>query len=325
MTFSAVGLPAGLTMDPNSGMITGSLPSYATYDLTVSASNPSGSAQQNLRIVVGDKISLTPAMGWNSWTVFNGAITDAKIRAQTAALISTGLANYGYSYMNLDAGWEGGRTATGQPIVGNANFPNMQALGDYIHSQNLKFGVYTLPEPYGYVNDAAGTAGVNIWPDAQTFANWGVDYVKYDGNPPDIVNIKHLSDALLASGRDIDLSISVAGGLKPSADNVALYNGWVQSLRVGADITDFYSNVLTDGVSLVQPWMGYSSPGHWNDPDSLLIGDVVGTGGHLHANGLTLLQQQSQMSIWAMDAAPLLIGSDMTQLSQAAAEYSDES
>ncbi len=314
MTFSAAGLPTGLVLNPQTGLITGSLGNYATYDLTVTATNPSGSDTENFRIVAGDKIGLTPALGWNSWTIFGGGVTETEVEQQAAAMVSTGLSNYGWSYINIDAGWEGGRTAAGQPIQGNANFPNMAGLGSYIHSLNLKFGVYTVPQTVGYAHEIAGTTNTNIWPDAQQFAAWGVDYLKYDGDPPSQSDTMEMSAALQATGRDILLSLSFSGGLP--ASSAPFYDEWANSARVGSDITDNFFNVLQDGISLEQPWLSDSGPGHFNDADNLEVG-VVANQGTPHQSALTFNQEESQVSIWAMDAAPMLLGNDLTKLDPA--------
>ncbi|HVT81663.1 MAG TPA: NPCBM/NEW2 domain-containing protein, partial [Phycisphaerae bacterium] len=318
MTFSAAGLPAGLTLNAQTGLITGSLTSYATYDLTVTATNPSGSDTQNFRIVVGDKIGLTPAMGWNSWTIFPTNLTQSIVQAQAAAMASSGLVNYGWSYINMDAGWEGGRTADGQPIRGNSNFPDMQGMADYIHSLNLKFGVYTVPQNVGYVGELAGSTGNNLWADAQQFAAWGVDYLKYDGDPPSQNDTIQAYQAMRASGRDIIMSASTFSGLSPSA--AAFYFKWNQSVRTGPDITDAFLNVLNDGIIYQQNWLDSIGPGHWGDSDNLQLGVVKDELG-VHPTKLTPNQQQSQVSIWVMNASPLLLGNDLTQLDAATLKW----
>jgi alpha-galactosidase len=317
MTFGAVGLPSGLNLDPQTGLITGTLPTNATYDLTLTATNPAGSTQQKFRVVVGSKIELTPVMGWNSWNVYQGKVTQAEVTAQANAMASSGLINYGWNYINIDDGWEDGRVAPGSPIQSDPTvFPSIPALSTLIHSLDEKFGLYSVPQGTGYAHKAAGTAGQNTLPDALQMAAWGVDYFKYDGGPPTQQQIAELSQAFQSSGRDIILSASYFSGFSTANGNSTFLPQFTNSWRVNGDITDFFTTVLNAGIANEQPWLNYSGPGHWLDPDALEIG-YVGNGSAPHPSGLTQNQQQSQLSIWAMDAAPLLLGSDLTQLTPA--------
>lgn len=177
MTFSAANLPAGLSLDSSTGMITGTLSEKGTNNVTLTASNALGKVSRPFRIVCGDTISLTPALGWNSWNHFAGRVTEADVRGAADAMISSGLIDHGWSYINIDDCWEGNRGPDGM-IGSNKKFPDMKALGDYIHSKGLKFGIYSSPGPktcakfegsYGHEDQ-----------DAAQYGNWGVDYVKYD-------------------------------------------------------------------------------------------------------------------------------------------------
>lgn len=177
MTFSAEHLPAGLTLDSKTGMITGTLHDRGTNMVMLHARNANGEATRPFRIVCGDTIALTPALGWNSWNFFGGHVKDADVRGAADAMVSSGLIDHGWSYINIDDCWEGDRDANGM-IQGNRKFPDIKALGDYIHSKGLKFGIYTSPGPKT-CGKYEGSFGHEDQ-DAMQYGNWNVDYVKYD-------------------------------------------------------------------------------------------------------------------------------------------------
>ena len=177
MTFSAENLPAGLTLDSSTGMITGTLSDKGTNTVTLTASNALGKVSRPFRIVCGETISLTPALGWNSWNHFAGKVTEADVRGAADAMVSSGLIDHGWSYINIDDCWEGQRDTNGM-IQSNGKFPDMKALADYIHSKGLRFGIYSSPGPLTCAK-FEGSYGHED-KDAEQYGNWGVDYVKYD-------------------------------------------------------------------------------------------------------------------------------------------------
>jgi alpha-galactosidase len=176
--FGAAGLPEGLSIDASSGLITGTTPiGKATHSVELSATNALGSATSKLEIIVGATLALTPPMGWNNYNAFRFRIDDKVIRGQADAMVSSGLIEHGWSYINIDDGWEGVRDSNGI-LQGNKKFPDMAALGTYIHSRGLKFGIYSSPGELtcgGY----PGSLGFEEL-DAKSYASWGVDYLKYD-------------------------------------------------------------------------------------------------------------------------------------------------
>jgi len=177
MTFTAENLPKGLALDPATGMITGSLAEKGETTATLTASNALGKNSRPFRIVCGDTIALTPPLGWNSWNFFANRVTEGDVRGAADAMVSSGLIDHGWTYINIDDCWEGKRDADGM-IQGNEKFPNMKALGDYIHAKGLKFGIYSSPG----AKTCAGFEGSfgHEDQDAQQYANWGVDYMKHD-------------------------------------------------------------------------------------------------------------------------------------------------
>jgi len=189
MTFSAKGLPAGLHLDPKTGLITGELDKKGKYVVTLRAKNLLGVAEKEFRIVCGDQIALTPPMGWNSWNCFAGAVSEEKVKRAADAMVKSGLINHGWTYVNVDDFWQNQRDSSDPTLHGpyrdkngfilsNSRFPDMKGLADYIHSLGLKAGLYSSPGPW----TCGGCTG--SWKherqDAESYAKWGFDYLKYD-------------------------------------------------------------------------------------------------------------------------------------------------
>jgi len=184
LAFAVEHLPASLTVDPQSGVIRGAAPAAAGQVVVrLKATNASGSATRELRIVVGDQLALTPPMGWNSWYIHYDRVSDQHMRAAADAMIRTGMADFGYSYVNIDDCWM--KKRGDQPyrdddgaVLPNKKFPDMKALADYIHGKGLRAGLYISPGPWtcaGYVGSYKHERT-----DAEKFAEWGFDFLKYD-------------------------------------------------------------------------------------------------------------------------------------------------
>jgi alpha-galactosidase len=261
-------------------------------------------------------VAQTPPMGWNSWNYFAGKVTDKNIRDSADQLVATGMKDAGYVYVNIDDTWEGERDASGV-LHTNAKFPDMKALADYVHSKGLKIGIYSSPGPKtcgGY----AGSLG-HEEQDAQLYASWGIDYLKYDlcsfiGDvlekraPNDkaeqmrimIAAYDKMNKALKATGRPIVFSFCQYGWdavweWAPSVGG----NLW----RSTGDITPDWDRIYAI-VSQQEGLEAYAGPGHWNDPDMLEVG-----------NGkLSLAENRTHFSMWAMLAAPLLAGNDLPNM-----------
>ncbi len=259
-------------------------------------------------------LAATPPMGWNSWNHFAGRIDDATVRAQADAMVASGMKAAGYLYINIDDTWEGQRD--GQGIIHtNQKFPDMKALADYVHAKGLKLGIYSSPGP----KTCAGFEGSygHEEQDAQTYAAWGIDYLKYDlcsfntmmrgAATPELKHQMMLDaytkmhNALLKTGRPIVFSLCQYG-------NDAVWR-WGASVggnawRTTDDIQDRYlsmSNIGFGQAGLAK----FAGPGHWNDPDMLEVGN----------GGMTLDEYRTHMSLWAILAAPLLAGNDLTKMS----------
>ncbi len=262
------------------------------------------------------QVAQTPPMGWNSWNYFAGKVDDKGVRAAADQLVSTGMKDAGYIYVNIDDTWQGQRDAKGvlQP---NSKFPDMKALADYVHSKGLKIGIYSSPGPQTCAR-YEGSLG-HEEQDAQTYAAWGFDYLKYDlcsfreavmqkQAPGDYAAQMRLmyaaydkmSKALKATGRPIVLSLCQYGWDAPWEWAPALGgNLWRTTDDINAHWDSIYS-ILSSQAGLEK----YAGPGHWNDPDMLEVG-----------NGkLTLAENRAHFTMWAMVAAPLLAGNDLPNM-----------
>jgi alpha-galactosidase len=331
MTFAAEGLPSGLKLDPQTGQITGTLTAKGDYDVTLTATNALGNAPGKLKIVCGSVIGLTPAMGWNSWNCFAGAVTEDKVKAAADTLVEKGLINHGWTYVNIDDFWQVNPSqAKGDPTLGgpqrdpqgrilpNKRFPDMKGLTDYIHAKGLKAGIYSSPGPW--------TCGgcVGSWrhedQDAQQYGDWGFDYLKYDwcsygsvvGGKTDLATLKKPYEVMRAAldkvPRDIMFSLCQYGW-----GNVWRWGADLggNSWRTTGDIKDTWASMA--GIGFNQAGLDkYAGPGHFNDPDMLIVGRVGW--GNPHPTKLTHDEQYTHMSLWCLLSAPLLIGCDMTQM-----------
>ena len=150
LCFTAEGLPDGVKLDVKTGLLTGKLDKPGTYRITLNVRNPLGMDTRELRLVVGDKIALTPPMGWNSWNCWAKNIDAEKIRAAARAMVDSGLINHGWTYINIDDAWQGTRTGPDHSLVGNERFADMKGLADYVHARGLKFGLYSTPWTISY-------------------------------------------------------------------------------------------------------------------------------------------------------------------------------
>jgi alpha-galactosidase len=343
MTYGAENLPAGLLLDSKTGQLTGRLTTPGEHKVTLRVQNALGSATRELRIVCGDRLALTPPLGWNSWNAGGPFISDEKIRANAKAMVETGLANHGWTYINIDDAWQGARGGQYNAIQGNEKFPDMKALADYVHGLGLKLGIYSTPWITSYATFIGGSSDDRegkwskelardsenrpirkhgryafAWADARQWAEWGIDYLKYDWNPVqsqpapspanDMEYLRQMADALRYSGRDIVYSYSNSAPFS-HVDEMAVHaNAW----RNTGDIRDTWQSMSTKGFDKDQ-WAPFAGPGHWNDPDMLVVG-LVGWQGKLANTQLSPDEQYTHISLWSLVASPLLIGCDMTRL-----------
>jgi alpha-galactosidase len=259
-----------------------------------------------LHNVAYNGLAKTPPMGWNSWNLFAEKVDDQTVRTMADAMISSGMKDAGYIYVNIDDTWEGTRDANGV-LHTNHKFPDMKALADYVHSKGLKIGIYSSPGPrtcggypasYGYEEQ-----------DAKMFAEWGIDYLKYDWCSAGTIYVndalqpvyQRMGQALESTGRPIIYSLCEygMGDVEKWGDKVG-GNLW----RTTGDIRDEWDSMM-DNIQKQVKTAPYAGPGHWNDPDMLEIGN-----GHMSAD-----EYRTHMSLWALTAAPLLAGNDIRTMS----------
>jgi alpha-galactosidase len=329
LTYSASGLPPGLTLEEKTGIITGSIPAAGTTQIALNVKGPAGETHRTLTIVGGDhKLALTPPMGWNSWNVWGDTVDEGKVKDAANEMISAGLQAHGYQFVNIDEGWQTKpgvnnplRDAQGN-ILNNPQFPDMKALSDFVHAKGLRIGIYSSPGP----TTCGGYEGSyqHEDQDAQTYAKWGFDYLKYDwcsyGGVPHAndsvatmeLPYQKMRAALDKTDRDIVYSLCQYGmgdSWKWAANPAegVLGNLW----RTHGDIMDTWAS-LSDIINSEIGHAPYAGPGHWNDPDMLQVG-IVGFG-NTHPSRLTPDEQITHISMWCLLASPLLIGCDMTRL-----------
>ncbi|HUB66312.1 MAG TPA: putative Ig domain-containing protein [Candidatus Methylacidiphilales bacterium] len=329
MQFSVDNLPAGLTLDPNTGQITGKLMHAGTYDVVLRAKNALGSSERKFRIIAGDKIALTPALGWNSWNIWAAKVNQEKVLACAKAIVSSGLSQHGWTYVNIDDTWQGQRGGPFKGIQPNQKFPDMKGLADAIHGMGLKIGIYSTPWVTSYAGYCGGSSDSEdgTWTkqqgkgsrrdgkfpfatnDAKQWAAWGIDYLKYDWNPCLPSEVAQMANALKASGRDMVFSLSNSGKFQYAADYAKLANSW----RTGGDIRDNWKS-LDGRISPQVKWAPFAGLGHRNDPDMLVVGHVFAWKDDGHASHLTPDEQYTHITMWALLGAPMLMGNDMEKL-----------
>lgn len=258
-------------------------------------------------------LAMTPQMGWSTWNKFAGNINEQVIRDMADVMVEKGLRDAGYIYLNIDDCWHGERDEDGFIQVDAERFPSgMKALADYVHSKGLKLGIYS----DAGCKTCAGRPGSqgHEYQDALTYARWGIDYLKYDWCYTDNVNAKSayplMRDALAQSGRPILFSMCEWGHSKPWEWAADVAHSWRSTGDIGVTFRDNIDHgswtqlsVLTI-VDLNEPLRQYAGPGHWNDPDMLECG-----------NGLSVAQDRTHFTLWAMMAAPLILGNDLTNMS----------
>lgn len=323
--FSCADLPEGLSLSESDGVLSGSINHQCELTFTVKAENAHGTAQQEFTLKVGpNAIAQTPPMGWNSWNCWALSISQDKVMSSAEALIDKGLADYGYCYINIDDGWEAPERNADGTIAVNEKFPDMKALGDWLHERGLKFGIYSSPGDYtcgGYLGSIDHERQ-----DAESYNAWGVDYLKYDWCGYSRAHAKEkdkgvasyvrpyllMQQFLREQPRDIFYSLCQYG-----MANVWEWGRFVDanSWRTTGDITDSWASMYDIGFQRQQHLSPYAAPGHWNDPDMLIVGKV-GWSSSLRDSRLTPDEQYTHITLWTLLASNMLIGCDIAQMDE---------
>jgi alpha-galactosidase len=260
-------------------------------------------------------LALTPPMGWNSWNKFACNVDENMIRQMADAMVSTGMKDAGYTYINIDDCWHGDRDSLGFIHPDPKRFPSgMKALADYVHSKGLKLGIYS-DAGSQTCGGRPGSRGYEFQ-DAWTYAQWGVDYLKYDWCNTEGLKAegayKTMTAALRTAGRPMVLSICEWGNAKPWEWGRTVGHLW----RTTGDIFNCFDCIEDHGtwkswgvmqiLDMQKDLRRYAGPGHWNDPDMLEVG-----------NGkLTPGEDRAHFSMWAMLAAPLIAGNDLRSMTK---------
>ena len=272
------------------------------------------------------QIAATPPMGWNSWNCFRGEINESKIKAMADAMVISGMKDAGYQYIIIDDGWASKeRDAEGHIIPDPQKFPNgIKAIADYVHGKGLKFGIYSSPGCLT-CQKLMGSIG-HEQTDANDYAAWGVDYLKYDWcnypcKEPESLNtpiadcraaFELMGKCLRKTGRPILYSINDECEKGEQDRNI----GWIKTIanmqRVSDDIKNNWTRMLYCLDQTADLWQ-HAGPGYWNDPDMLEVGNETKESlwGKMSPVYMTLTEYKSHFAMWCMVAAPLIAGNDL--------------
>ncbi|HXU63245.1 MAG TPA: glycoside hydrolase family 27 protein, partial [Polyangia bacterium] len=249
-------------------------------------------------------VGATPPMGWNSWNTFGCSPSESLVKGVADTFVSSGMAAVGYQYVNIDDCWMSGRDSSGNLQWDTSKFPSgIPALATYVHGKGLKLGIYESPASKTCAGKTGGQG--HEAQDANTFASWGVDYLKYDDCGGSLTSFTTMHNALVATGKPIFYSINPVYGqgscVPPtcSVDELKVCNMW----RIGFDINASWGS-FTGLIDIDKPLAQYAGAGHWNDPDMLEVG-----------RGMSADEDRSHFGMWAMLAAPLIAGNDIRSMS----------
>ena len=319
LIYKAEPLPKGITLDPKTGILQGSVQQQGHHAVHVTVTGPAGKDTRTITIECGDHmLARTPPMGWNSWNVWATSVTGKEVRAAADDFVKDGLIDYGYRFVNIDDSWEGKRDSAGV-IQPNEKFGDVKGIVDYIHSKGLNVGIYSSPGPITCDNYEGSYK--HEQQDADTYAKWGIDYLKYDwcgyyqitGANPTMDQLRkpyfEMRNCLDHCGRDIVYSICQYGmGDVWNWGQEAGGNLW----RTTYDIIDSYWRMSSIGFAQGDH-ANDAGPGHWNDPDMLVVG-YLGWGPQVHLTRLSQNEQIMHITLWSLLAAPLILGCDLDRL-----------
>lgn len=339
---TAVGLPTGAKFDAEKGILSGKIAAAGDYPISFTAENPRGKDSKVFVLKVGETISLTPPMGWNHWNLHGPSIRPEHVRAAAEGMVRSGLADHGWSYVNIDDGWnrkpgvkvgdKNADVAVAEPtrnpdgtVRPNDRFADMKGLADYVHSFGLKIGLYSSPGPKT-CGGFEGSYG-HEEQDAKSYADWGFDYLKHDwcsygsifaketkGRTPTVDDYakpyRAMTAALLKQDRDIIHAFCQYGmGDVQTWGRAAGAQVW----RSHGDLKDAWMAVVKAVDSYGDTAWKYTGPGFWCDPDMLVVG-YLNTDKGLHDSDLSPNEQYTHISLWCMLNAPLLLGCDLNRI-----------
>jgi len=352
----AEGLPSGLHLNPHNGCITGRMtsPMPANFSVRIEVKNESGECQHEIKLMAGENICATPPMGWNSWYCLSESVSEKAMDQTARALVTSGLADYGWNYVNLDDCWQGKRGGVFEAIQPNQRFPDLGGLCSRIHALGLKAGIYSTPWIATYAGFLGGSQPTEDWDvekvalpasariqetqffgrhpsaqesgwhrtgdcwlfdrDARQWAEWGFDFVKVDWLPTDPPTTRRMLEDLRRQPRDLVMSLSNNSPIDFAAELSELAETW----RTTQDIQDNWESIL-DVAGKQFAWQPWKSPGHWPDSDMLQIGNL-GVPNQINTcfkpTRLTPDEQRSHLSWWCLFQSPLLLSCDVENLDE---------
>jgi len=337
LKYEALNLPEGLSCDEATGQISGVINTPGEYKTTFRVYNSRGTAEREFRIVCGETIALTPHMGWNSWYVWENHVTDSIMRAAASAMVSSGMIDHGYMYVNIDDCWSIKESSKDSSLLGtlrdangmvnsNKRFPDMKSMTDYIHSLGLKAGIYTGPGPRTCAGHVAAYGYEEK--DIQRFVEWGFDFLKYDwcsynriAADTSLAELQKpyilVSEIIRKQKRDLVLNLCQYGmGDVWKWGKSVGGNSWRTAGDLGGSFEGIGTALFRDGFDVFtsNELQKYGGPGGWNDPDYLLIGYLSNWEGQTVPTPLTPDEQYTQISLWCIQAAPLILSGDITRL-----------
>lgn len=348
ITFSVEDLPSGLKVNKTTGVISGNIQNKTKnkYAIILKAKNELGTDQKAFEIVVGDEICLTPPLGWNSWNSWRKSVDQEKVLASAQAMVDKGLKDYGWTFINIDDAWQEVRGGKYNAILANEKFPNVKSMCEEVHKMGLKVGIYSSPWVTTYAGYVGGSSEnengewdtsligkkdnkSEFWVhgkykfdenDAAQWAEWGIDYLKYDWNPNEPESTIRMAEALKNCGRDIVYSLSNTAPI----EHAALFAKEVNCWRTAGDLDDSWDGDSRH-LNMRQQWERHRNwidegerggPGHFPDADMLIVGDVVCSSptGKPIPTKLTPDEQYTHISLWTLWNCPLLIGSPIESI-----------
>jgi alpha-galactosidase len=351
LAYRAEGLPDGLALDRHSGIIEGRVDVPGRYAVRLQVADAHRRAERTLVIEVGERVCLTPPMGWNSWYAYSEGVSEAAVRRTAAALHDSGLAAHGWNHVCIDDCWQGERGGPYGAIQPNDRFGDLGQLCRDLHGLGLKVGLYSTPWIGTYAGFLGGTSLGTDTPEAgavplserlqrgQIFGRypgchergadrvgprwlfgadvrqwdqWGIDFVKVDWHPNDVPTTERIAADLRGAGRDIVLSLSNNASLGDAPSLRRLANLW----RTTGDVEDTWESISSI-ASAQADWLPHISPGHWIDPDMLQVGRIGvpnTVGGAFRQTRLSADEQTYQMSLWCVLSAPLFLSCDVAAL-----------
>jgi alpha-galactosidase len=339
--FAAEGLPEGLSLDAETGIITGSCSQAGDYLVPVTATNSRGACRDTLEIVIGGGLALTPYMGWNSWNAYGLSVTQENMQQSAQAMYDNGMVQFGYSYIGIDNGWAI-KIGSDDPVIGgptrnpdgsirpNRKFPDMKAMTGYIHRLGLKAGMYSSPGRAACGGGYTGSLGHEAQ-DAKTFADWGFDLLKYDwcayeeelstGNHETapleelIKPFRLMGTCLQETDRDFIFNLCQygMGDVWKWGQDIGGH-AWRTTGDIGGNMKGLTTMMFQIGF-YQEPLGKFIRPGGWNDLDFLLFGNVYHWDNQ--PNKPTTYSPSEHyfcMTLWSMLSTPLIFSGDLSAL-----------